>query len=351
MHTNYQDDYGKPLFVEGSIALYQEMKSPPIRWLIDGVLKERGIGMLYGSSGAMKSYAAVDLACRMANGMDFHGRSMEGGAVIYIAGEAAEETNERITAWVKYHGKGVRPYVCPWAVNISDSEQMANLTTIVQRVGNVKLVILDNLADCSVGVKLNEPDDVGEHIKPAMLSFVKESKAAALILHHTGHDKGHERGARVLRDMTDTTIYAAKQQNNFDLDWTLQKVRRGQNGEKLHFHFRDVSEIVGIDNVGVMVTGKRQIAKKEEAPAQTATPEIREFKNASARLESYVEDHGGSVVAVEAQIALGWRGVGDNKPKQTFYDALKGSQRIQKQGERLILIPESSESLRKVLAA
>ena len=262
MYEGFEEDYGKPIIKKGNIALFKKMNNPPIQWLIEDVLKEKGIGVLYGPSGSMKSYSAVDLACRMVNGMEFNGKPLKQGEVIYIAGEAADETNERIEAWLKYHNKSERPFVQPEAIQIHNGTDMNSLIEIIRsgEAGNVKLVIFDNLADCSVGVSLSDPDDVGEKIKPQLLAFVQQTKAAVLLLHHTGHNESHERGAKVLRDMTDTTIKAKKSTNMFDLTWKLEKVRRRQPSEELRFHIRDVSNVVNIQNMAIMVDGPRDKA-------------------------------------------------------------------------------------------
>lgn len=344
MYDNYQEDFGMPLFTKGRVALYKDMKSPPIKWLVQDVFKEHGIGILFGGSGSMKSYAAVDLACRMTNGMDFNGKALEHGNVIYIAGEASDETNERITAWLRFYNKTERPLVCPWAVQIHKTDEMNDLADLIEQVGNVRLVIFDNLADCSVGVKLNDPDDVGEHLKPAVLSFVKQTKAAMLMLHHTGHNERDERGAKVLRDMTDTSIKAVKQTNKFDLVWTLKKVRRRQaEGEELHFHIKDISAVVDIDNAAVLVAGKRTPVGDVVEEAALVPENVLELRNSTDRLEHYLEQHGGEADAIAAQVELGWRKDGSNKPSQTYYDALNGSDRISKQGRLLVLIPEEAK--------
>lgn len=340
MYEGYMNDYGAPEYEGKFIALYKKMETPPIKWLVKDVLKERGIGILFGSSGAMKSYASVDLACRMVNGMDFHGKPMEQGNVIYIAGEAADETAERIEAWLEYHGKTERPLLCPWAVQIHNRDHMTDLVMLVKKVGNVKLVIFDNLADCSVGVRLNEPDDVGEHIKPAALSFVKEARAAMLMLHHTGHDNAEERGARVLRDMTDTSIKAEKQKNNFDLVWTMRKLRRMQAGAKIDFHIKDISQQVGIDNAAIILSGKRgEAVDLTTGEIVDETPDnVVELRTASERLEAFIAEQGGRASVESVIDNFDWRRE-NGKAKSTYYDALKGTRQVEKDGEYLVLVP------------
>lgn len=348
MYEGFEEDYGTPLYADGKVALYKEIRKPAIKWLVDGLLKEKGIGLLYGSSGSMKSYSAVDLACRMANGMDFHGKVMQKMNVIYVAGEASDETAERIEAWCEYHHMDEKPFLQPWALDIHKSEDMDALKRLTKKIGNVGLVVFDNLADCTAGVKLSDPDDVGEKIKPQLLSFVQQTKAAVLILHHTGHDQGHERGARVLRDMTDTTIKAKKEANMFDVTWKIEKLRRMGPQPEIHFHIEDISDLVDIPNIAIMKSGKRSEARKidvETGEILEETPEnVVELRTASERLEAYLDEQGGRALVSDVLEYFDWKRP-SGKPKSTYYDAVNGSGRIEKDADSLILVPTDDFSV------
>lgn len=289
MYTGYEEDYGKPLIAVGNYAFYREVKTRPVNWLIEGLLKERGIGMLYGSTGAMKSFAAVDIACRVANGMPVAGKPTQQTEVLYIAGEASEETWERIEAWKKFHGKSNGPIVCNWArpIHTSEIEHLIEATLEL----NAGLVIIDNLADATVGLALSNPDEVGEYLKPNILGFVKQAKAAILMLHHTGHNDRDERGARVLRDMADTTIKAFK---NTDYPtkyrWEVQKLRRVPQDQWYDFFFEiaDVEDQTGIDNAGV-VNFLYQKSKDNKVKAAEARVSAKTLTNED-RVCNYIMD-------------------------------------------------------------
>ena len=80
------------------------MARPDPVWLVRDVLPEGGLVTLYGQSGGGKTFVALDLALRIATGMNWWGkRSVQQGLVAYIAGEGVGGLKNRIRAWLKDH--------------------------------------------------------------------------------------------------------------------------------------------------------------------------------------------------------------------------------------------------------
>src|SRR3984885_15538595 len=46
---------------------------------------------------------AGDIGCHIASGMDWHGRKVKNGLVVFFAGERRDLTERRIAAWAKQH--------------------------------------------------------------------------------------------------------------------------------------------------------------------------------------------------------------------------------------------------------
>jgi len=305
---------------------------PPVRWLVDGLIKDRGVAMLYGETGTMKSYSTIDLACRMVNGMTFHGRRMTQGEVVYIVGEAEDEAKERIDSWTRYYGltePEQRPLLQPWAMDITSTQQMATLTELVNGFGgSIKLIIFDTLSDCTAGLRLNDPDEVGERLKPAILSLARATRAAVLMVHHTGHNQYHERGARILRDMTDTTIRVSKQRNN--VRWKIEKLRRAQAGTELNFRVVDVSRQVDMDNMALLLPiHDDEVEEKAPTPPSKTNAEL---------LTEYVILHPG-VPFKDAARALGWFNTTTEKATSSYYAAIGQADVLKDEGRLYPLDP------------
>src|SRR4051794_39667006 len=58
--------------------------------LIDGLLPKTGLTVLYGESGAGKTFVTLDLACHIAAGRPWRGMAVEQGVVVYVAAEAPQ---------------------------------------------------------------------------------------------------------------------------------------------------------------------------------------------------------------------------------------------------------------------
>ena len=57
------------------ILNYQQMMQMPApAWLIEGILPERALTLMFGDSNSFKSFLAVDMACHIATGLDWQGR-------------------------------------------------------------------------------------------------------------------------------------------------------------------------------------------------------------------------------------------------------------------------------------
>ena len=78
-----------------------DLPDPP--WLIDQVLPANGLGIIWGESGAYKTFVALDLACRLASGLHAWERHTTRASVLYIAGEGAHGIRKRIRAWRAAH--------------------------------------------------------------------------------------------------------------------------------------------------------------------------------------------------------------------------------------------------------
>ena len=73
-------------------------------WLNDGRIPRGATAQLFGESGTLKSFVAVDLACHIALGLEWHGKSSQQGNVVYVCAEGVHGMKHRVAAWKKYAG-------------------------------------------------------------------------------------------------------------------------------------------------------------------------------------------------------------------------------------------------------
>ena len=66
------------------------------RWLIDQIIPVDAFGVIYGPSGAYKSFCAMDMSACIASAMNWHGNDVdEPGHVLYIGAEGASGPSKK----------------------------------------------------------------------------------------------------------------------------------------------------------------------------------------------------------------------------------------------------------------
>jgi KaiC/GvpD/RAD55 family RecA-like ATPase len=171
--------------------------------LVNKLLAEGSVILLYGDWGSGKSFLAIDLACHIAAGEAWRGRPVLQGAVVYIAGEAGLSIGRRISAWLLRHGylgRADPPIgVVQSAPNLlaSDQEELAEAIAEARafaehQAAPLRLVVIDTLHAAAPGCEENARDF--GRILAAAREIVAKTGAAVLLLHHAGKDSS--RGAR-----------------------------------------------------------------------------------------------------------------------------------------------------------
>jgi len=179
----------------------EALQPPP--WLVEGILPAQSLGLLYGPSGGGKSFVALDLALSIATGFPWHGHNVEGGSVVYCAGEGITGLGRRIGAWRAgrkpldplAEGQAARTRIFVAEVpRLLESGAVPAFVEAVRAVdAKAVLVVVDTFARAIVGGEENSARDVGMAIAAA--DRIKAVLGAAvLFVHHAG--KTRERGAR-----------------------------------------------------------------------------------------------------------------------------------------------------------
>lgn len=70
-----------------------------VEWIVRGHFEADTLAMIFGDPASGKSFAALDLACCVASGAEWHGQPVTAGPVIYIAGEGQNGFARRLGAW------------------------------------------------------------------------------------------------------------------------------------------------------------------------------------------------------------------------------------------------------------
>lgn len=187
----------------------------PLRWLIKGWVPEAGVTMVFGESGAGKTFVTLDMACRIATGLDWHGRRATKGVVVYLCGEGNFGFRQRVAAWSRAHGRTDLDtlLVSNKALDLDGPNAAAQILSAVRELtdGDVEAVFVDTVNNHMAGDE-NSARDV-RNMFGACNVVASALRSTVVLNHHTGHNvdaKGRARGSSAWKASLDASILIAK---------------------------------------------------------------------------------------------------------------------------------------------
>lgn len=196
-----------------------ESLAPPT-WLIENILTENGLSMIWGRSGAMKSFVALDMALCVATGHPWHGHAVKQGLVIYLAAEGAHGLGRRAVGWRRSRGKDLaKPAfrLIPHSVALTSDDLNALCDALVELPTKPVLIVVDTLARTIGAGDENKTPDMNAYVN-ASDRLRDATGANVLIIHHSGvHEEKRERGSNALRGAADTVIKVQRKNDQLDI--------------------------------------------------------------------------------------------------------------------------------------
>jgi hypothetical protein len=234
------------------ISLTDFGSGPPPEWFVKGVLARAGLGVIYGESGAGKSFLTLDLLMAIALGKTWNGKRVRQGRIVYACAEGQAGFRNRVKAYCKIHN--VDPDNLPFGVitdvpNLLAQDHKA-LSKQVNAWGGADLLGIDTYAQVTPGANENSSEDMGKALTHIRLIHA-ETGAMPLLVHHSGKDT--TRGARGwsgLKAAADTELEVLRDQEQRQL--RVSKQKDGEDGLVLPFRLEQVD--LGRDPDGDPIT-------------------------------------------------------------------------------------------------
>lgn len=169
---------------------------PPIEFLADTHLVAKGLNILYGPSGAFKTFYEVHLALTIA----------QIAPVLYVAAEGVGGLNSRVAAWCEYHSatRGQLHFITH-EINLLDTEAVDRFIQAAKALKGLALVIFDTYARCIPGGDENSAKDTGRAIQ-SCAKIQRTLNTAVSLVHHTNRAERGERGSGAMRGAADVMI-------------------------------------------------------------------------------------------------------------------------------------------------
>ncbi len=229
------------------------LNTPPLRWLVRGVLPAQGLACMYGASGSGKSFLALDLCAAVAEGDPWFGRRVTATRVVYLALEGEFGFRQRLHAWQLHQGRdvpaGLRFVIQPF--DLRSPEDLAELADAVTASGGAGgLLIIDTLNRAAVGADENNGRDMGEIIDAAKL-LQTQLGGAVLLIHHSGKDQTKGlRGHSSLNAALDAALEVRRDADR--REWVIAKSK--DDGDSAAYPFRLEVVEIGTDEHGDPMT-------------------------------------------------------------------------------------------------
>jgi hypothetical protein len=259
----------------------------PIKWLIKGVVPKAELIILYGASGAGKTFVALDHAFAIARGVDWRGRRVDQGVVVIIAAEGGKGVAQRLQAYAQYHGIDLRDVpnlrIITAAPNFLEGDDIAEVIAELQSIGGVSCVMVDTLAQVTPGANENTSEDMGRALSNVRLIH-RATDATVYGIHHAGKDLSRgSRGWSGLKAAADAQIEVLRHEGG-DREIHIEKMKDGEDGLRWGFKLEVVD--LGVDYDGDPVTSC--VAIESDMPTRKPDADDRKGLKRRGRVENHI---------------------------------------------------------------
>ena len=263
------------------------------QWLIKGVLPRTSDPViLFGASGAGKSFVALDLCAAIARGVDWRGQRVRRGRALYVAAEGGTGIGKRLQAYCDHHNlprDRLDIDVITAAPNLLEQEDVSELVKSLSAYGPYDLVVIDTLAQTTPGANENAGEDMGP-----VLSNIKAIQSATgatvMAVHHAGKDLTRgSRGWSGIKAAAEAQLEVVRDEETNQRHVRIEKMKDGEDGARYGFQLEVLQ--VGVDEDGDAITSCVAVPVDYVAP-------VKAEKGAGLRRRGRIENHVLEVLAM-----------------------------------------------------
>lgn len=164
----------------------------PLTWMLRDHLLPESMAFIIGPPAAGKSLVALDWAACVAAGVDWHGRSTDQGAVIYLAGEGHFGIRRRLMAWQCHTGISLKE--SPLAISDMGASltEGASVSAVIEAIdafgekyGKPAMIVIDTLHRNFGAADENSAQDMGRYF--TNLDILRSRyRCSVITVHHSG---------------------------------------------------------------------------------------------------------------------------------------------------------------------
>ncbi|MBR0797306.1 AAA family ATPase [Bradyrhizobium jicamae] len=245
VHERISLEHAEPANPRRAFIMYAEIddSTSSKSWLVDRILGCGELSAVYGPPGCGKGVLVEDMALHVCAGLEWHGKPVTRGAVVYVALERKALVERRALAFRKKYGLQDLPFAILGGVyDFRDERTAKEIIGICKEVHDlaaepVVLVIVDTVSRALAGGDENSPRDMGALVTTTA-RIQERTKAHVLLVHHIPHDSERLRGHGSLLGAVDTTLSVS---NSGDVrSAKVVKANDSEEGEAVSFKIEGI---------------------------------------------------------------------------------------------------------------
>lgn len=219
-------------------------------WIVEDVLPQGEIAMVYGESTAGKSFFIFDMVASIALGIPWRGKDVRRGKVVYVAAEGAQGFRKRVRAYKHQNSvtfdNNLAVIDTPPSFMKSDHVDLAR---DILAWGKPSVIVVDTLAQTTPGADENSSEMNKALSKCKALH--KDTGALVVLVHHAGKDAARgARGWSGIKAAMDAEIEITRKADKRCA--RITKLKDGEDGGL--FPFKLLTVIVGENKKGKEIT-------------------------------------------------------------------------------------------------
>jgi len=212
------------------------------QWLIEDIIPNESLIILYGPSGCGKTFIALDISLHIAHNKSWKKQTIvKKGVIIYCIGEGIHGISNRIKAWHNYNNLLLdAPFILLpiEAVSFAEPENIDKMISTIEQIKEeydlpISMIIIDTLSKASVGYDENSSKDMGQFLYNFDI-IKKYFNTSIMFVHHSGKNSTRGmRGSSYLLGTVDTAI----QVDNMN-DTILVQIEKQKDGIEGSFQLK-----------------------------------------------------------------------------------------------------------------
>jgi len=228
--------------------------------ILQGVLGAGEFSLFVAKPGTAKSVLVGDIGCHIAAGLDWHGRKVKQGLVVFFAAERKKLTERRVAAWRKKHGVTNIPFAVvggklDMTNGMIDAKALAMTIKALETKSGFPcvLIILDTVTRTFGSGDQHQSKDMQKYVQ-SVDELTRATNAHIAAIHHSSWNDDRGKGAIDLDGAIDVSFVVNVKGSGLAKVFTLSctGANDGEDGPVTSFRLESIT--LGTDAEGKPTT-------------------------------------------------------------------------------------------------